>query len=221
MLNAIPFQRVLLSELDISSPVLQHGDICRISVIQDHPTFLIETPWFVNKYDIQVQKYSSFRLYLEPYSKVISEFKSFLDQLENYVKETIPQDIRLKSMMEHDDGSEATFLNVRVPSNQEMYQCFDVQTNTACELNGTGRGVYLKLVLDLSDVWLDKRKKLCGFNVRLFQMQVQKCPTKALMVISKSAPSQPTNPPPPPKTAVRFSPNLDDIIKQRGKLTKV
>ena len=228
MFSPVPFERVLIPELEVSEPVLQHGDVYKISIIQDYPTFLVEFPWLINKYDVYVNKYPTFKVYLEPYGNITNDLADFINHVEVAVQQRLAKfKVTLRKSVEQEESSQMRYITVRVPPSKGMYQCFDVtNNNTPCDLNDVKRGSYVKLVVDISEAWVDTGKSLFGLNIRLFQLQMAQCPLKVLSTGGKTTLStkpQAVNAPTKQKEAPKkaFVPNLDEIIKKRKQLTKL
>lgn len=216
MFVSVPYNRVLISELDVSDPIKQHGQYYKIYITQHYPTCLVELPWLQNRFDLSPGKFSSFRLYLEPWSGPAKDLATFFSQLESTVRDRLLHRGLLadpRPCVESDEDSEAKYVTIKIPTERSMYQCFTAGSPT--DLMSAKRGVFVKLVLDLSSAWFDMSGKVFGLSPRLFHMLIMTCPMKFLGPSERDL--QPST---SAKVSVekKFVPSLDDIIKKRNEL---
>lgn len=227
MFVVVNYDRVLVDELEVSEVVSFNGGVKRIHVIQSHPTFLVEFPWLIYRSEVH-PKSTMFRLYLEPSGRVVNDLLKFLDKLETTVGKKISDKISSHSKIveQHNaSGHGGRFISIRIPP-ADLHRCFDTtaKDTKTYHLTDIRRGMYVKAILDFSEVLMDDKK--WGFVPKLFQMQVKTCPPMLLMPSSSPLPMPKAV---DTKTATvsssqatvirkKFVPNLEEIIKKKNEL---
>jgi hypothetical protein len=240
MFEVVAFDRVLVDELEVSEPVSHPGGICKVHVIQQHPTFLVELPWMVARFDLSsAASKASFKLYLDPPCKTTGSWCDFVKGLEKNMKERLLADRVIRSLAQFHSMIEegaigGRYMTIKVPPSACMYSCFDTTSgkDMVCDLNDVKRGMLIKLILDCSEIIIDNKK--AGFSPRLFQLQAKGCPKSSFMKAASTSATTKTHPTVTPAvrkhkeekdnsgTASRkaFVPNLEDIIKRKNQLQK-
>lgn len=233
----VSYDRVIVDELEVSEAVPHPGGMCKVHVIQTHPTFLVETPWFVIRFDLLTAKPSSLKVYLDPPGKVVQSWCTFVKNLERSVKEKLSgvtrSGITHQSIVE-EGVSGGRYMTIRIPSSELVYRCFDSTSgkDIPCDLSEIRKGMMVRFILDMSEVWVDNKK--WGFTPRLFQAQVRGCPQTGFLKAAGPPRSQPLPPAggtsssskssgavaaaAKPVSNKKFIPSLEDIIRRKNEL---